>query len=85
MTGLREVKDAAVAQARAELPTPGWLDTHGAAAYLSVTRKQLEHWRSAGGGPPYSKHGRFLRYSRVALDAWMAGLQVRSTAEVSRG
>lgn len=83
MKGLREVKDAAVAQARAELPAPGWLDTHGAAAYLSVTRKQMEHWRSAGGGPPFSRLGRLVRYSRAQLDAWMAGRQVRSTAEVT--
>ncbi len=83
--GLRETKDAAVAQARAELPEPGWLDTHGAAAYLSVTRKQMEHWRSAGGGPPFSRLGRLVRYQRAQLDAWMAGRQVRSTAEVARG
>ena len=80
MKGLREAKDAAVAQARAELPPPGWLDTHSAAAYLSVTRKQLEHWRSAGGGPPFVRIGRHVRYGRAALDAWMDARSVANTA-----
>lgn len=82
MTGRREVMDAAVAQARAELPAPAWLDTHAASAYLSVTRKQMEHWRSAGGGPPFSKLGRLVRYRRSDLDEFMAARRVRSTAEV---
>ena len=77
---LRSIKDEAVRQARAELPVPGWLDTHAAAAYLSLTRKQLEHWRSAGGGPPYAKVGRHVRYQRAVLDAWMAARGFANTA-----
>lgn len=83
---LRDYKDEAVRQARAELPEPGWFDTHQAAAYLMVTRKQLEHWRSSGGGPPFSYIGRHVRYSRVDLDAYMAQRRVENTAQgVSRG
>lgn len=77
---LRTIKDEALRQARGELPEAGWLDTHAAAAYLSVTRKQLEHWRSAGGGPPFSRIGRHVRYQRAVLDAWMAERSVASTA-----
>jgi predicted DNA-binding transcriptional regulator AlpA len=80
MKGLREVKDAAVAQARAELPAPTAGDTHACAARYGFTRKQLEHWRSAGGGPPYSKIGRLVRYEWAEVDAWMASHRIRNTA-----
>ena len=62
---------------------PEYLDTVGAAQYLSVTRKQLEHWRSGGCGPVYSKLGRLVRYSRRDLDAWMAEKRIRNTSDVA--
>jgi predicted DNA-binding transcriptional regulator AlpA len=68
--------DAAVECARAELPQAAYLNTPAAAVYLGVTRKQLEHWRSAGCGPRYSKFGRHVRYSRAGLDAWAAAREV---------
>lgn len=80
---LRRIKDLAVRQARAALPEAGWLDTHAAAAYLSLTRKQLEHWRSSGGGPPYAKIGRHVRYRRAELDAWMSARGRTNTASAN--
>jgi predicted DNA-binding transcriptional regulator AlpA len=85
MTGLREAKDAAVAQARAEFGPTAAGDTHACAARYGFTRKQLEHWRSAGGGPPYSKLGRLVRYEWAEVDAWMASHRICNTAEVARG
>lgn len=76
--------DRAVARSRAELPAPAYLDVHSAAAYLSVTRKQLEHWRSRGGGPPFTKLGRLVRYSRCDLDDWMIQRRVLSTSQEVR-
>ena len=83
---LRAIKDEIVAAAREEMPPAEYFDTHQTAAYLSVTRKQLEHLRRAGGGPAYSKWGRLVRYRRTDLDAYMASLRVENTAqEVHRG
>jgi hypothetical protein len=79
---LRKARDEAVRALRGELPAPEYLDVHGAGAYLSVTRKQLEHWRTRGGGPPFCKVGRLVRYARRDLDAFMAARRVASTAEV---
>jgi excisionase family DNA binding protein len=81
-TGRRAAMDAAVAQQRAELPAPRYLTTAQAAAYLNVTRKQLESWRSKGCGPAFSKLGRLVRYAVADLDAWMAARRVTNTAQV---
>jgi predicted DNA-binding transcriptional regulator AlpA len=83
-TGRRAAMDAAVAQLRGELPTPRYLDTVQAAAYLSITRKQLESWRSLGCGPAYSKVGRLVRYAVADLDAWMAERRVLNTAQAAQ-
>jgi len=73
--------DAALDQARAELPAPEYLSTSQAAAYLGFTRKNLEHWRSAGCGPTYFKVGRHVRYGRRDLDAWMGERRLANTAQ----
>jgi len=79
---IRTTKDAAVKQQRESLPPPEYLDTHSAAAYLGLTRKQLEHWRCRGGGPPFLKVSRrIVRYSRADLDTWMAEHRVHNTCE----
>ena len=79
--GRRAVLDAAVAQQRNELPAPRFVDTPAAAAYLSVTRKQLESWRTAGCGPRYSKLGRLVRYAVADLNEFMSARVVNSTSE----
>ena len=80
-TDRRAAMDAAAAQLRSELPAQRYLDTVQAAAYLGITRKQLESWRPLGCGPAYSKVGRFVRYWIVDLDAWMAARRVTNTAQ----
>jgi predicted DNA-binding transcriptional regulator AlpA len=83
-TDRRAAMDAAIAQQRAELPAPRYLDTVQAAAYLGITRKQLESWRSLGCGPAYCKVGRLVRYSVADLDAWMAERRVLNTAQAAQ-
>ena len=56
--------------------------TDSASAYETVeslaarTETNVDYWnrlRSQGGGPPYVKVGRLVRYPRRDVDAWMAG------------
>jgi hypothetical protein len=64
-------------------PVPAaWLTTTAAAAYLSMTPRQLEHFRSAGGGPLFVRIGRSVRYSRLLLEDWLRKRLQTSTAEV---
>lgn len=63
---LREALDARETQQPIE-----WLDTPRAARHLGVSIGRLEVWRCHGGGPPYSKIGRIVRYKVSELDAWM--------------
>lgn len=39
---------------------------------LGVTTDRLKAWRHEGKGPAYVKVGKFVRYPRAALDAWLA-------------
>lgn len=83
-TSRRSALDAAASQARGELPEQEYLTTTQAAAYLGFSRKQLEHWRSAGCGPTYIKVGRHVRYRRGDLDAWMDERRLSNTAQEVR-
>jgi excisionase family DNA binding protein len=51
--------------------------TKEAAAYLKVSHQYLEIARVKGGGPPYVKLSRAVRYRRQDLDTWL-GTCVRS-------
>jgi hypothetical protein len=48
-----------------------------AAKFLTIKRHTLACYRHAGGGPPYFKFGRWIRYSVDDLREW-AGQQKRS-------
>jgi len=58
-----------------------WCDTKGAADYIGVSPKTLEHWRRTGGGPRYAKAGRRCLYRYDWLDQWLESRSVTSTAE----
>ena len=64
-------------------PNPEYLTPQAAGRYLGVTERTLQSWRRAGTGPEYHKlgGGRLgrLRYSRTALDTWMASQAVRGS------
>jgi excisionase family DNA binding protein len=58
-----------------------FLTTKEAAAWLGLTSNTLEKWRVQGGGPPYRKHGRYVRYHLDDLVAWSEASKRRSTSE----
>ena len=43
-----------------------------AAEFLTITRHTLACYRCSGGGPPYFKFGRWIRYSVDDLKEWSA-------------
>lgn len=64
---------------------PGWLDeaisTPAASTLTGVPVCTLETWRSRGGGPPFLKLGKTVRYQRRALFNWMARKQRKNTSD----
>ncbi len=77
----RRTKGLAIRAAGEELPVSEYLDTTQAAALLGFTRRVLEHGRSRGGGPPFCRVDRHVRYTVVDLRAFMAERKVRNTCE----
>jgi hypothetical protein len=49
-----------------------FVDTEAAARYLALSAHSLECYRSLGGGPPFYKFGKFVRYAVSDLEAWAA-------------
>ena len=49
-----------------------FLNTDQAAHYVSLSRRTLEKMRTAGGGPRFRKHGRYVRYHIDDLEEWSA-------------
>ena len=65
-------------------PQVGYLSPKEAALFLSVSVKELERLRYAGGGPRYVKLGkRTVRYAIPELHAWMQSRTVSNTAEAA--
>ena len=58
-----------------------WLSTKQAAARLGIHADTLRRYRRIGGGPPFSRIGRAVRYRIEALEAWMGERLVASTAQ----
>jgi len=53
---------------------------------LDCEEKTLQAWRSRGGGPPFVKIGRLVRYRGCDVKQWINSRTVRSTSELpSRG
>ena len=61
-----------------------FLTTDQAAHYVGLSRRTLEKMRTAGGGPRFRKHGRYVRYHIDDLDAWSAEHGKTSTSEPDR-
>lgn len=47
------------------------LDTKAAAAYLGLSVLTLADWRCKGEGPAFIKTGRYVKYRRSTLSAWL--------------
>ncbi len=58
-----------------------YLTTTEAASYLRMSKQFLEIARHRGGGPPFIKLSRAVRYHRPSLDQWMLKHERRHTAE----
>lgn len=47
------------------------LTEEAAARAIGYTRRGMQNMRLRGGGPPYVKIGRFVRYRPEDLEAWL--------------
>lgn len=57
-----------------------FVDTEAAARYLALSPHSLECYRSLGGGPPFYKFGKFVRYAVSELETWAAERRHHHTA-----
>jgi Helix-turn-helix domain len=57
------------------------LNENQAAEFLGVSVRTLQAWRVRGGGPPYVKIGRSVRYQRRQLVIFQQEHTVSSTTE----
>lgn len=56
----------------AEAPS-SWLTTDGLSELLgSIPTATIRGWRHVGTGPPFVKFGGSVRYSRAAVERWIA-------------
>jgi hypothetical protein len=55
------------------------LDQDEAATILGKSPKTLQRWRALGYGPPFELDGRYVSYSRAAIQAWKAEHNFRRT------
>ena len=62
-----------------------YLDTTQAAAVLGLSPRTLEHYRVAGGGPPFLTYCNRVHYLRADLDAWALESRRRSTSDDGGG
>ena len=74
------MEDEIARAANAKKGSP-FLNTDQAAHYVSLSRRTLEKMRTAGGGPRFRKHGRYVRYHIDDLDEWSAEHLKTSTSE----
>lgn len=61
-----------------------FMNTKQAANHLSLARQTLEKWRCTGGGPPFVRHGRMIRYRVSDLEEWAQGKTYPHTAAYDR-
>jgi len=61
------------------------LTTEQAAARCGLSPRTLEKLRITGGGPPFLKLGRSVRYDPADLDEWIASARRRSTSDAGAG
>lgn len=61
--------------------TTGFFTVKEAAAHLGISPHTMNNWRVTGEGPPFYRMGKFIRYDRDELDAWMRSRRYNSTSE----
>lgn len=72
---------AAIASAPMSVDPDAAYNENQAATLLGVSVRTLQAWRVRGGGPPYVKIGRAVRYQRRALVTFQQQNTVTSTTE----
>lgn len=55
------------------------LDTAEAAALMGIDKRALERLRAVNRGPIYTRVGRFPRYSRASINAYLQARAIRTT------
>ena len=55
--------------------------TEQAAKILDVTKSTLEAWRCRGGGPPFIRYGRAVRYRESDLESFIQSRLQRNTSD----
>ena len=63
------MEDEIARAAQAKKGSP-FLSTNQAAFYLGVGPRKLQAMRRDTGGPPFRRHGHYVRYHIDDLDAW---------------
>jgi predicted DNA-binding transcriptional regulator AlpA len=74
------MEDEIIRAANAKKGSP-FLNTDQAAHYIGLSRRTLEKMRTAGDGPRFRKHGRYVRYHIDDLNAWSLGQGKDSTSD----
>ena len=64
---------------------PNLRNTDYSSNYLGISSSKLEKLRVYGGGPPYVKIGRAVRYRVEDLDQWVECQLQNSTSQVQSG
>ena len=41
------------------------------AELLDVPKSTVEYWRAHGGGPPFTRFGKHVRYRKIDIDSWV--------------
>ncbi len=59
----------------------GYINEHAAAGFVGFTVPFLQNLRHRGGGPPYSKINKSVRYTRRRLKIWADGRLRTSTSD----
>lgn len=65
----------------AAVPPDPYMRRSEAAAFLGLAASTLEKWACIGGGPPFCRFGRSVRYRRSDLEAWAGARTAGNAAE----
>ncbi len=67
-------------QTTVELTRHRLVDENEAADLLGLSKRTLQAWRVRGGGPPFLKLGRLVRYDAAMLWDWAAAHVAENTS-----
>jgi hypothetical protein len=67
------MEDEVARASRAKKGSP-FLSTEQAGFYLGLSARKLQAMRTAGSGPAFRRHSRYVRYHIDDLDLWSRGV-----------